>query len=166
MPTRTFCGETSRWTRSDPLAAIVSRFVGGVEAVEHAAHDPHADERLHPLAAFSNGANELCEGGPPHVLHDEKHFAVGGHDVERRDHVRMCDARRQPGFVEEHLHEVRVARELGVESLDRDRTGESRGAEEPPEMDRGHAARRDLAVQHVTPEDPRCGGLQGDSHDS
>ena len=62
-----------------------------------------------------------------HVLHDEEELAVGLHDVERRHHVRVADARGEARLVEEHRDELGVLGELRVEALDRDGAREADG---------------------------------------
>jgi hypothetical protein len=134
------------------LAAVVRRLVSGVQALKHPAHDPDADERRDPFTALPQVPNQLNEGDPSHVLHDEEDLVVLLDDVERGDHVGMCDTGSQPSFVEEHLYEVWVARELGVEPFDGDRTGEAGRTHEPPEVDRRHPARGDGSIEHVAPD--------------
>jgi hypothetical protein len=146
------------------IASVVARLVGGVETLQHPAHDAHADERLDAVSPPANRANELRQRGAAHVVHHQEDLVVGGHDVEGGDDVRVRDARRQTRFVEEHLHEIGISGELRVEPLDRHRPHEPGGPQQAPEMHRRHASGRNLAVQHVTPDDPRGICLQGGSH--
>ena len=88
-----------------------------------------------------------------HVLHDEEELAVGGDDVERRHDVRVPDARGEARLVEEHRDELGILGELRVEALDRDRAREADRTEQPPEVDRRHAAGGDLVVERIAPDD-------------
>ncbi len=141
----------------EALAEIVPGFVGCVQPLEHSAHNPECDARRNSLAAVSRCARKVRQGDPPDVLHDDEYFVVHVDDVERRNDVGMGDARREPRLIEEHLDEIRVARELGVEALDRDGPREAHGPHESPEMHRRHAARRNFAVQQVSADHARAG---------
>ena len=96
-----------------------------------------------------------------HVFHHQEQVVVGLHDVERRDHVRVADARNQARLVEEHRDEIRVLREVSVELLDRDRPREAFRSDEAPDVDGGHPARRDLPVERIPSDDP-LGSRQSD----
>ena len=150
VPTRTFCGDMSRWTRPSGCASLVDRLVRGMQTVERAGHDRHDDAGRQAIAAIARAPDEARERLAADVLHDEQELVVVHDDVEGRDDVRVLDARGEPRLVEEHRGEVRVVRELRVQALDGDRTEEPRGADQAPEVDRRHATGRDRVVDGVT----------------
>ena len=130
---------------AERLAALVLRLVRRVQPVQDARHDRARRSRRGMRCAASRDARmQARERLARHVLHDEEELAVRRDDVERRDDVRMPDARREARLVEEHRDELGILRELRVQPLDRDRAREADRPEQPPEMDRRHAARRDL----------------------
>ena len=99
--------------------------------------------------SFAFQVHELAEMGERialDVLHDDEELVLFGDDVERRDDVRVTDLRSEARFVEEHRDELGIARVAVVESFDRDRARKTGRSEQPTEMDRGHAARRDATV--------------------
>ena len=98
-------------------------------------------------------AREPGERLAVHVLHDEEELAVRRDDVERRDDVRVADARGEARLVEEHRDELGILRELRVQPLDRDRAREADRTEQSAEMDRGHPACGDGIVESVSPYD-------------
>ena len=59
------------------------------------------------------------------VLHDEEDLLVGDDRIERRDDVRMLDARGKARLVDEHLDELALTEEVRMDSFDCD------GAREP-----------------------------------
>src|SRR5262249_4713047 len=130
------------------LAFFVVRFVRRVEPVEDARDDRARDTRRDGLLERARAPDELRERIPAYVLHHEEELVLllRDDDVERRDDVRMMDARRETRFVEQHRRELGVARVLRMQSLYRDRAEESGGTDEPSEMDGGHASRRDRVV--------------------
>ena len=69
------------------------------------------------------------------------------------DDVGVTDARREPRLVEEHRDELGVLRELRVQPLDGDGTREAHRTEQAPEVHGGHAARGDLVVERVAPDE-------------
>src|SRR5262249_41746134 len=54
----------------------------------------------------------------------------------------------------EHRRELGLVCELGVHALDRDGAREAERAREAPEVNRSHAAGRELPVQRVSPDEP------------
>jgi hypothetical protein len=69
----------------------------------------------------------------------------------------VLDAGRQTGFVQEHAYELGIVRELVVQALDRDGSGETDRPEELPQVHRGHPSRRDGVVEGVMPNDSVAG---------
>ncbi len=67
----------------------------------------------------------------------------------------MADATDEARLVEEHPDELVVQRELRVQALDGDRAREADRADQAPEVDRGHAARRDGVADRVASDDAR-----------
>ena len=164
VPTRTFCGETSRWTM--PSGWPRSSFASCAACSPWSTPAMMADRmrsgnRLLPLA---ERARKPGDGLARHVVHDEEQLAAGRDDVERRHDVRMADARREPRLVEEHRDELGVGRELRVQALDRDRAREADRPEQPPKMDGGHATGRNGAVEGVPAHDAHA--LRRRAHDS
>src|SRR5262249_12593137 len=70
---------------------------------------------------------------------------------------RVMHTRCHTRFVDEHLGERRVARVVAVHALDGDDATEARGSSHPRDVDGGHAAPADLAVELVATNDARCG---------
>ena len=56
-------------------------------------------------------------------------------------------------LVGEHRDELGVLGELRMEPLDRDRAGEARRAEQPPEVNRRHPAGSYLVIEDVATDD-------------
>ena len=137
---------------AERLALLALRVVRGVQALERAGHDADHVARRDVLAALARFANEPRERLACDVLHDEEQLAVVGDDVERGDDVRVPDARREPRLLEEHRDELGVLGEVRMQALDRDRAREADGPEQAREMDCGHTAGGDLAVQRVSPQ--------------
>ncbi len=72
----------------------------------------------------------------------------------------MLHERGDARLVEEHRDELRILGVLRVQPLDREPLGEPARPCEAPQVDRGHAAGRDLTEQRVAPDalECRCGG--------
>src|SRR5690606_4715098 len=67
----------------------------------------------------------------------------------------VMDLRGDARLVEEHHHELAVLRELGVQALRRHDPREPDIADQVRDVDRRHAALRDLAMEHVAPDGDR-----------
>ena len=88
-------------------AALVVRFVRGVQALERAGDDRRDDALGDRLpAAWRVRLMSWLERLAADVLHDEEELAVRRDDVERGHDVRVLDARREPRLVEEHRDEL------------------------------------------------------------
>ncbi len=105
------------------------------------------------LLARARDAEERVERLAGDVFHDDEDFVIGLDDVERRDDVRVADARREARLVEEHRDELGVARELGVHPFDGDRTRERVRAQHETEVHRRHPARGELTAQRIAADD-------------
>ena len=103
----------------------------------------------HHFLGRPHRAQEARQRLAGHVLHHHEELALGGHDVERRDHVGVADARREPRLVEEHGDELGVLRQGRVQSLDGDRPREPDGAQQAADVNGRHPAGGDLGVQRV-----------------
>jgi hypothetical protein len=121
------------------LAALVRRFVRGMKPLEDPHHDRDGDGRRQSGFPLACRADETRQGLARHVIHHEKELAVRRDDVERRDHVRMANASRKAGLVQEHRHELGIGAKLRVKSLDGDRAREAHRTDETPEVNRRHA---------------------------
>ena len=96
VPTRMFCGDTSRCTMSSGCPCSLLRLVRGVQAVEHAGEDGRRNDPGGCAAPRARSdARQPRERLAVHVLHDEEDLALGRDDVERRHDVRVADARRR-----------------------------------------------------------------------
>ena len=135
--------------------------VRGVEAEEHAVRDAHRDVARALLAGLRARLEEACERLAVHVLHDEQELVIDRDDVDDRHHVRVPDALAEARLLEEQRDELGIARELLVQALDGDRLREASRADGATEVDRGHTAGRELAVELVTAHHPR---LRSDGH--
>jgi hypothetical protein len=69
--------------------------------------------------------------------------------VVQAAHVRMTDARRDLGLVDEHLREHRIVREVRMDELHGRETRGAPGALVAREIDGGHSARRDLEAELI-----------------
>ena len=146
---------------AEPFSELVARLVRGVQAVEGVANDRGRDGAGHALAALAGAAEQLRERLTLNVFHDEKHLATIGDHVDYRHDVRVPNAPGEAGLVKKHGRKLRVLCELRVHSLDGDRSGETGGAEQPPEVHGRHSARREGAAQHVPADDLRFGHRRG-----
>ncbi len=93
---------------AERLSALVDRLVRGVQAVERIENDREDHPGRQALVAVARAPDEAGERLAAHVLHDQEELLVLHHDVERRDDIRMLDARGEARLVEEHRREVLV----------------------------------------------------------
>ena len=138
-------------------AEFVHGFVRAVQTVQGTAHDAGADGRGHGDVHGIRALEQAGQGFAVDVLHDQEElFAFLEQDhIQRRRDVGVLDARHQPGLVEKHGNELGVAREVGMEGLDRDCAREPDVAAQAAEMHARHATRGDLVVDNVAPNHPR-----------
>ena len=94
------------------------------------------------------GGQDLVERSPVDVLHDDVVGAVLFTPVEHRHDVRVVQVGGGLCLTTEALDERRVAGEVGVEHLDRDRPVEQLVL---GQVHDGHAAPPELAVELVAP---------------
>lgn len=106
------------------------------ETREHRLHDVHGLLRREDLVVLQ----QLAEGDPGQVLHDQVGGVVVLALIEDVDDVRVRQAGRRARLLDESLLERGVVGEVAVHDLDRDAALE---AEVGGEVDRGHAAPRD-----------------------
>jgi hypothetical protein len=130
-------------------AHLVDHLVRGVQAREDLRRDRDGDIDRDALLHLAGLVEQPVERCAVHELLDEQHLVLRGHDVEDRHHVAVVDLRCDARLVEEHRDELRVLGELGVQSLGRDDAREALVAHQTRDVDRRHAAPRDLSVQHV-----------------
>ena len=83
------------------------------------------------------------------VVHDQVVLGVTDPDLDDGHHVRVVKAGRQARFIEEHGNELGLAREVGVQPLDREEALEVRHAEDAREIHRSHAALGQLGHQLI-----------------
>ena len=88
---------------------VVARRVRVLEAAEHGECDVETDVERDVFAAGRSGADEPRARRAVDVLHRHVELAVLLPEVEHLDDVRMPEARANPGLVDEHGDEVRVA---------------------------------------------------------
>ena len=136
-------------------AALVRGLVRGVEPGERLTRDRDRDVERHASAARPRGVEQHVERHPVHELLHEHDLAARGDDVEHGDHVAVLEPRGDARLVEEHRDEVRILRELGVQSLGGDDPREALVAHESREVNGRHAAARDRLVQRVPADDGR-----------
>ncbi len=86
------------------------------------------------------------------VLHREEVVALLDADVEDLRDVRVMELGREPRFVEEHVHELRVVDELRHDPLDDHELLEALDALGAREEQLRHPAHRDLADELVPAE--------------
>ncbi len=134
------------------LALLIADLVRGVEPREDVRHDRRHDLERDALDVAGDETHEARERLAVDVVHDDEDLARVRDDVEGRDDVRMADARSEARLVEEHRGELRVHREVLVESLHRDRAREADLARQSSEVHRRHSSGGDLCIERVTPE--------------
>ena len=148
---------------------VVGPFVSGVEPGERVEHDAHGHAGRDGLLLLRGAVEEVPGRVPLDVLHDEVVASVGRADLEDGDDVGVMDPRRQARFVEEHLDELGVPRQVLVQPLDRVEPLEAPRPAEAREKDRPHSPARELSDQlepielrsnHLRHDDeaPRLGG--------
>ncbi len=79
-------------------------------------------------------------------LHREEHVFAGRAEIADVDHVLVADTRRRFRLLDEAIDEVRLARELAVQDLERDLLLENVVRRE---VDRAHAAFAELFLDRV-----------------
>ena len=104
--------------------ALVARGVGVLEPAQHAERDVERDLERDVLAARRRGPDQTRAGRPVDVLHGHVELAVLLAEVEDRHDVRVGEASRDAGLVDEHRDELGVARELRQDALDGHLLGE------------------------------------------
>ena len=150
--TRMFCGETSRWTMSSGRPCSSLALVGVVQPRAGVGHDAQG-ERDRELAAARLGLLR----DPAHVLavdvlHGDEVRAALVAEVEDLRDVRVVQPRRDPGLVQEHLHELLVLGEVRQDPLHHQLLLEALEADLARQMDLGHPAHGELPDQLVLTE--------------
>ena len=135
--------------QAEGLALGVGELVRRVEAGERVEQDAERDRRREQGATLERAHREPGERVALDELHHQKVAGLAHPHLEDGDHVRVVDARGEPRFVEEHLDELLLAREVRVELLDGDEAREAARPREPAEEDGRHPARRNLADELV-----------------
>src|SRR6185369_7805416 len=85
-------------------------------------------------------------------LHHEEVLALLFADVVKLDDIMMMKRRREPRFIEEHLHVVLVVRLLRTDPLDDDVALESFDPGRTREEHLGHATLRQVLYDLITPQ--------------
>src|SRR5439155_5030236 len=85
----------------------------------------------------------------------EKALAFALDDVDDRYDVRMPHERSDARFVAEHVVELAVVEKVAVNAFEHDDVLEARRAHSPRDVDRRHAARRELEQRLVVAEPER-----------
>lgn len=131
------------------LALTVGELVRGVEPGERVEEDPELHAEGDRRSALRCRPDQRRERRALNVLHHQEEAELVLEDVDRPDHVGVAHARREPRFVEEHPHELRIGCQVRVHHLDGDDALEAAHAEDAPEVHGGHAARGDLSQRLV-----------------
>ena len=103
------------------------------------------------------GAHRLRQVVPGHVLHRDEVLVVDGAQFEDLDDVRMIQASRQLGLVDEHPHECRIVRKMRQDALDHEHPFEAGRALDAPLEHLGHTPAPDALVERVLAELNRLG---------
>ena len=140
------------------LALLVARLVRCVQPLQHAGDDGADHGQRDRRARRPHVLEDAGERLAMDVLHHQEQLVLVADDVDRRHDVGVADARGEAGLVDQHGDELRIARQVRVQPLDGDDTGEAALASQPPEPDGGHAARRELTEKLVTIDDEPCHG--------
>ncbi len=102
-------------------AVLVGAAMRVVQALERLDRDAHGVGGREPRCArVAARAEEATEVEPLDELHREEPSLVDLPEVERAHDVRVCEPHRDAGLVHEEPREVRVARVLGSQELERD----------------------------------------------
>ncbi len=137
--------------------------MGCLQPVEHRRGHAERDAERDELAVLARRAQQLLKRQAVDVLEDEQQLVAVLDDVERRDDVRVRDARGEARLVDEHASDVLLARKPGMQTLDGHRAREADGPEQPAVVDDRHPAGRDLPVERIAADDldPVAGGRVG-----
>ena len=122
---------------------------------EHVEHQWHGDLAAgQPLGGAAHDHRERQAG---EELHDHEVAVLVLAQLHGLDDVRVVEAGREPGLVQEHLHEVGVVGEVIVQALHHDVLLEPRRAADPGQVDLGGTAQReqrqDLVLAEALPEE-------------
>lgn len=128
--------------------------MGSVQALEQIHDDANPDVQRHALPGEGEVTDDRVQGVPFHQLHHQEQTVGAAVDVDGADHVRVADASRQAGLVQEHGDEFLIVRDVRMHQLDRDQTLEAAFATDPAQIDRRHAPFRNRAQQLVAAELP------------
>jgi hypothetical protein len=141
-------------------ALVVARVVRVVEGAEDREHHVQAHVERQLLALRRGRADDARAGGAVDVLHRHVELTVLLAEVEDLDDVRVAQARTHPRLVDEHRHEVRIARVLRQDSFDRNDLLEAVRPPTSSKVDLRHTARSDPPEQLVgtQPQGRRAGG--------
>ncbi len=131
---------------------LVGRLVRCVKTREQIGDDRADYLRRDALLARSREAQKLAQRLAVDVLHDDEKLIGNRQDIQGSDDVRVPDARRQPGLVDEHRGKLLVLRQVRVQPLHGDRSREPARAGELAEVDPRHATRGDCVVDGVAPD--------------
>ena len=115
---------------AEQLAVVASRLVGRVQAFRCLGDDPREDREgvlaLHHAGLLPRGAHEAAHGLAHQVVHGEVVRALLLTEVEDAAHVGVDDAGRDLRLVEEHVDELALLGEVGVDDLEGHQTIEAR----------------------------------------
>lgn len=131
------------------IAVIVKDLVRSMKPFEHACNDGCDDAVGGTLAQFFCRLQQTGDRVASHELHDDEKLVVGRDRVEDRDHIRMIDAGRQVGFIQEHRHEVRIQCAMRMHALDGNRTRQSLVDFPATMVDGCHAPGSHLALEDI-----------------
>jgi hypothetical protein len=124
--------------------------VCSVQAVQHVRQNRARDRERHAPPAFTRCLREPRERLALDVVHYEEKLAIGGHDVDGRDDVRVPNSSREMRLVEEHLDEFGILGELGMKPLDRHGAREAGWATLSADVNGRHPSGCNLGKHRVT----------------
>ena len=125
------------------FAEVARRLMRGVQAMKRLNEYPSGDVDRNERSELERASQQRSERLPLHVLHHQEQLVAVCHDIVCRYHVGMSDASGESRLIEKHGDELRIERELRMQSLDRDRTRETALSGKAPHVNGRHASGRD-----------------------
>ncbi|MBK7191551.1 MAG: hypothetical protein IPH80_03655 [Myxococcales bacterium] len=146
----TLDGETSRCTIASGTSSGAPFLVRVVQPGRGARHDGQDEVQRHRPLLRDAAAKQRARRLAVDVLHREEVGVDHPADVEDLRDVRMVELGGEARLVQEHGHELGIARVVRHDALQHDVAFEARQAHDPREVQLGHAAAGEVPEQLVT----------------
>ncbi|OQB11059.1 MAG: hypothetical protein BWY17_04036 [Deltaproteobacteria bacterium ADurb.Bin207] len=135
------------------LAILSQDFMGGMQPLKNVGDDGGYDAMGGIQLCFVRGLDEAAHGIAREVFHDDDQVFAFGCEVEDRNDIGVSNACREVGLIEEHGHEVRITRAMGMHSLDGHRFGKLVFVDSTSVIHGRHTAGCNLSLQHIASND-------------